>query len=245
MDSSRGITAGNGADNMFAVIVSVIMGAAAWQHPAGLITHQTLDEVRGKLETQAWARPVWDARKAGVSLWMTPSPEDLRRVFPTRRGNVYHNFSCPECRVRLKFDPFHPGPFECPSCGKTYAPDTDAGIYPKGDIYNGAMYDGWICLFYLQAAEAAADMAVIGRLESDEAYFARSRALLGLFADTIRNCPTDHAGDGDSVSDSYLQARRGQQGSVGSCGGVRTVPRWHGGRGAVPNRDGCAETHAR
>ncbi|MFA6241932.1 MAG: heparinase II/III family protein [Candidatus Hydrogenedentales bacterium] len=184
---------------MVAVVITVIMGAAAWQHPAGLVTSQTLDEVGQKLESQAWARPVWDARKAGASVWVNASPGDLQRVFPKRRGNVYHNFSCPDCRVRLKFEVLNPDKFECTACGKTYAPDTDAGIYPKGDIYNGTMYDGWICLFYLQAAEAASDMAVIGRVEKNDAYLARSRELLGLFANTIRISPTDHAKDGDSV----------------------------------------------
>jgi len=184
---------------VFAVIVFAAMGAAVWQHPAGMVTGSTLEEVRRKLDTQPWARAVYDAQKASVSVWMDPSSAGLEQVFPKRRGNVYHNFSCPGCRVRLTFEAFNPGPFTCPACGKIYAPDTDAGIYPEGDIYNGTMYDGWACLFYLQSATAAADIAIIGRTENSAAHLARSRELLLLFANTISNCPTDHAHDGDSA----------------------------------------------
>ena len=35
-----------------------------WQHPAGLITTQTLTEATGKLSTQDWARRLYESRKA-------------------------------------------------------------------------------------------------------------------------------------------------------------------------------------
>ncbi|HOX36870.1 MAG TPA: heparinase II/III family protein [Candidatus Brocadiia bacterium] len=184
---------------MNTIIISMILSAATWQHPAGMVTPRTLDEVAQKLETQAWARPVWDARKTALAPWLNASSDELRRVFPKRRGSVYHNFSCPDCRIRPKFDAFNPDRFVCETCGKEFAPDTDAGIYPKDHVHHGSMYEGWICLFYLQASQTAADMAVIGRVEHNAAYLARSRELLSLFAETIRNSPTDHVGDGNLV----------------------------------------------
>ena len=58
---------------------------------------------------------------------------------PNHRGNVYHNFSCPQDRCRLVFDPFESNQFKCPLCGKTFPPETDAGIYPPGDRYHGTV----------------------------------------------------------------------------------------------------------
>lgn len=184
---------------MNTLLISILLSATAWQHPGGLVTNQTLDEIRQKLETQAWAKPVWENQKASVEKWVTVPMAELRKVFPKKRGNVYHNFSCPDCRLRLKYDPFNPTKFECGTCGKTFTPETDAGIYPAGNIYNGTMYDGWICLFYQQAAEIAANLGILGNVDKNEAYLSRSRELLELFAETIKTLPTDHANDGDST----------------------------------------------
>ena len=79
----------------------------------------------------------------------------LRAVFPTRRANVYHNFSCPSHRLRLEFDPFNCTEFHCPVDGQVFAPDTVSNVYEPGNPYHGTLYDGWANLFYLQAAAAA------------------------------------------------------------------------------------------
>ncbi len=180
-----------------AVLICCLTNGVSWQHPGGLVTPQTLQEVRRKLEAQPWARPVWENRKAVLERWASVPIKELREAFPKIRGNVYHNFSCPDCRIRLQFDPFNDAAYTCGACGKTFEPGTDAGIYEPGDRYHGTMYDGWACLFYQDASWTAADLALMGVVEEDAAFLSRSRELLLLFAETLKNLPTDHAGEGD------------------------------------------------
>jgi len=164
-----------------------LAGSAAvqWKHPAGLVTKETLAEIRDKLDRHDWARKVYAKRKVVLDRWLALPSTKLRTVFPKKRGNVYHNFSCPVDRCRLEFDPFGPDRFECPCCGRTYAPETDAGIYPTGNRYHGTMYDGWTCLFFLKAAQNAGDMGVIGHIEGNDRAFRRGIEILMLHADTI------------------------------------------------------------
>jgi hypothetical protein len=163
-----------------------------WQHPAGIVTAETLAEIRSKLQTQDWARKLAASRKLELEPWLSASSEDLRKVFPKRRGNVYHNFSCPQDRCRLTFSAFDPREFKCPVCGKLFAPNADAGVYARGDRYHGSMYDGWVCLFHLNASEAAANLGVLSQVEPSEGarYAARTIELLLLYADVLENLPT-------------------------------------------------------
>lgn len=161
-----------------------------WHHPGGLVTRATFDEIREKLATQEWARRTWQQREKALQRWITVDSETLSRVFPRRRGNVYHNFSCPTDRRRLTFDPFKIDEFTCPSCGHTYKPDTDAGIYPKGDRYHGTMYDGWVCLFFIEAGDVAADLALIGTVTNRPDLLKRGVEILMLHADTLEHLPT-------------------------------------------------------
>ena len=180
---------------MVMLLVFLLVGGVEWQHPAGLITDETIAEARRKIETRDWAHQVYEARKSSVDKWLSVPFEELRRVFPTKRGNVYHNFSCPNDRTRLRFDPFNPRDFACPACDKTFVPQTDAGIYAPGDRYHGDMYDGWACRFYQAACSAAVDMAVIGRIEHDGRYFQRAIEILLLYANTLEQVETDFAED--------------------------------------------------
>ena len=168
--------------------------AVRWQHPAGIVTDETLAEVKAKLDAHPWARETYDKRKNQLAPWLAASSETLRRVFPTKRGNVYHNFSCPTDRSRLTFDPFQADAFTCPVCGKTYKPDTNAGIYSKGTRYHGTMYDGWACIYYQRAGAAAADMGLIGRIEgtagSGDKPIRRGIEILMLYADSIERIKT-------------------------------------------------------
>ncbi len=182
---------------MQAVMLAVCIAAVNWQHPAGLVTKDTLSEVREKAAAEDWARRTLDARESSLEPWRTVSVEELRNVFPRKRANVYHNFSCPADRIRLKFDPVNPRLFHCDACGKDFAPDTGAGIYPQGDRYHGTMYDGWACLFYLTASSVAADMALIGHVENRDDWLKRASEILFLFADTIEGLPTIHKNEGD------------------------------------------------
>ena len=165
---------------------------AHWQHPAGLVTSESIAEIKAKLASQDWARRTYASQKAALDPWLAASSEKLRAAFPTRRGNVYHNFSCPTDRCRLLFDPFSPAAFGCPLCRQTFAPETNAGIYPPGDRYHGTMYDGWACLFYETAGGIAAAMGIAARVDSTSAqqYFQRGVEILLLYADTIEHLPT-------------------------------------------------------
>jgi hypothetical protein len=158
-----------------------------------MVTDETIAEVKAKLAVHEWAKRTYAQRKGALDRWVAASSDELRRVFPKKRGNVYHNFSCPADRCSLTFDPFSPDQFKCPSCGKTYPADTDAGIYGAGDRYHGTMYDGWACRFYLQVCSDAADMATIARVEpgaDGEKYGRRAIKLLMLYADTIKGIRT-------------------------------------------------------
>ena len=158
-----------------------------WKHPAGLVTDETVAEVKAKIVGEDWARLAYSDRKAELERWLAVPSDRLRRIFPSRRGNVYHNFSCPRDRCRLSFDPFKSEAFACPLCGKTFSPETNSGVYAPGNRYKGTMYDGWVCLFHLEASRVAADMGLVGRVEPAEAekFFARGVEILMLYADTI------------------------------------------------------------
>lgn len=165
-----------------------------WRHPAGLVTDETIAEIKAKLASEDWARRVYDAKRKQVEPWLAVASVKLAEVFPKRGGNVYHNFSCPQDRCRLTFDPFDTHEFKCPICRKVFAPETDAGVYPPATRYHGTMYDGWICLFHLAAGETAEDLGVLSRVEADgEQYAARAIELLLLYAEVLPGIPTKFA----------------------------------------------------
>ena len=176
---------------MWTVLVAVCLGGVQWQHPAGMITEETLSEVGAKLDTQEWARQVWEGKKKALAPWIDTPFDTLQARFPKRCGNVYHNFSCPEDRCRLDFDPLEDRTFRCPQCGKTYPAETDPGVYRPEERYHGTMYDGWACLYYLEACQAATELAVMGHVEGNEAYLDRARDLLLLFAATLEGLAVD------------------------------------------------------
>lgn len=168
-----------------------------WQHPAGFVTEDTLAEVRTKIAAQDWARRLYESRKQTLRPWLEIPSAKLKEVFPKRRGNVYHNFSCPQDRCRLTFNPLDAREFKCPVCAKTFSPETGSGVYAAADRYHGTMYDGWICLFHLNASEAAADLGIVSRTESSEAqrYADRAIELLMLYAEVLPQIPTKFDAD--------------------------------------------------
>lgn len=182
---------------MTIALLLTVVSAVHWQHPAGFITTDTIAELGEKAATQEWARAVLESRRKALEPWVAIPSEQLKKVFPVKRSNVYHNFSCPDCRTRLKFDPFNPHSFHCDGCNKEFSPETDAGIYPKGNRYNGTMYDGWACIFYQTASSAAVHLALIGRMDGRDAWLKRARELLLLYAKTIKDLPTVQPGEGD------------------------------------------------
>jgi len=177
----------------FVVAQTQPSGKITWQHPAGMVTEQTIVEVREKIQSHEWAKRTWATRNKSLERWLAVSSEELRRIFPKKRGNVYHNLSCPTDRCTLTFDPFKNDEFTCPSCGKKYAPDTDPGVYGKGDRYHGTMYDGWACRFYQLACGVAMDLALVGRGEAGayaDKHFARAIEILSLYASTVEGIRT-------------------------------------------------------
>ncbi len=177
------------------LIILAQVCAVQWEHPAGIVTESTIEEVRERIAAYDWAQAVYATRKEIVAPWLDASYEELRRVFPRRRGNVYHNFSCPKDRHALTFDPFQPDTFACPICGAHYASETDAGIYPPEHRYHGTMYDGWACRFYQNACSVAADLGLMARVEGKERYTERGIELLMLYAEVLEGLPTDVAED--------------------------------------------------
>jgi hypothetical protein len=170
---------------MTPLLTLLCIAAVNWQHPAGLVTAGTLAEVRHKIDTQSWARERFDSERRGNAKWVDAPYEDLKRVFPKVCGNVYHNYSCPTDRVRLTFDPFSPDAYACPVCGKTFSAGDQSGVYPEGDRYYGTMYDGWICLFFLESSSVAVELAVMGQVADDPQCTQRAVDLLMLYADTL------------------------------------------------------------
>ncbi|MBX3175897.1 MAG: hypothetical protein KF886_00910 [Candidatus Hydrogenedentes bacterium] len=166
-----------------------IAAAAQWQHPAGQITDATLEGVREKVAAHAWAREVYDSHRRAAQPWVDLSSEELRRIFPVEGGNVYHNFSCPDDRVTLQFDPFNPDAFTCGTCGNAFPPEADSGVYEPGDRYHGDLYDGWICLFHITLTQRLVEMAAIGRLEGDARLLDRAEEILLLYAERIQAMP--------------------------------------------------------
>ncbi|MCF6283768.1 MAG: heparinase II/III family protein [Candidatus Hydrogenedentes bacterium] len=186
----------------------LLLSAVTWEHPAGMITQDTITEVRQKMDTQAWAKGLFESRERAVAPWVALSTEELRRIFPRVGGNVYHNFSCPTDRVRLRFDPFNPDRFTCPTCNEDFAPHTDASIYKPDDRYHGDMYAGWVCLFHNTVSQRMVDMGLVSRITGDVATKERAIELLLLYAEVLPTLPLRIPKDINQKSPMHRQYNR-------------------------------------
>jgi len=173
----------------FALVLLTVTASAVWQHPAGMITEESIAEIREKTSSQPWAREIYDAHRRSLQAWVDLPAEELRRIFPTEGGNVYHNFSCPTDRVSLDFDPFNSDSFHCGTCKQTFASDMDSGVYQPTDRYHGDLYDGWVCLFHITLTQRMVEMALIGRVEGDARMLDRATELLLLYAERMQAMP--------------------------------------------------------
>ncbi len=165
-----------------------------WVHPAGMVTRQTLDEMREKCRRYAWAREVCEDLARSVRPWVEVPLERLRQLTPKRRGNVYHNFSCPDDRARLVFDPFVDDAFRCPRCGKTFPAGMESNVYPPGNVYHGTLYDGWACLYFITAAQTAWRLGLAWQLTGEEGCARRAAEILLLYADLLPGMPREMVG---------------------------------------------------
>jgi hypothetical protein len=175
---------------MTSLILVLCAAAVDWQHPAGMIAESTIAEAKEKIETHDWAKTVFEQQERAVEKWTKPDLETLRAAFPTTRGNVYHNFSCPDDRSRLTFHPMEPDSYTCPSCEKSFPRETVSTVYKSDNRYHGTMYDGWKCMFFQHAAIASVELAAMGRMTDNPAYTDRARDLLLLFTKTIEGITT-------------------------------------------------------
>lgn len=181
------------------VVLSVLGGPVAaedggWLHPAGLVNREKVRSMREKVRRYPWARNAQEGLLAGTRRWMEVPLERLRELTPRRRGNVYHNFTCPADSTRLTFDPFEDKVFTCPACGKTYAADQESTVYPQGDPYHGTFYDGWSCLYFIAISHACWHMGLAYQLTGDEGYARRVRDILLIYAEITPGMPREEVG---------------------------------------------------
>ena len=75
----------------FALILLSITAAAttSWQHPAGMITEETLAEIHQKVETQPWARDIYDLHKrVGLNVRMIHFIPELQIILKEESLNT-------------------------------------------------------------------------------------------------------------------------------------------------------------
>ncbi len=161
----------------------VLAEGGGWLHPAGMVSREKVREMREKVRRYRWAREEQEALAAGVRRWMEAPEGRLRELTPTRRGNVYHNLTCPADSARLTFDPFEDKTFTCPACGNTYPAEQESTVYRPGDTYHGTFYDGWSCLYFFSIAKACWHMGLLYQLTGEEAYARRAGEILLIYAD--------------------------------------------------------------
>jgi hypothetical protein len=179
---------------LLAIALPVAGGSGTWLHPAGLVSRENVREMREKVRRYPWARKVQEGMVAGAKPWLALSSERLRELTPTRRGNVYHNLTCPADSSRLKFDPFNNQTFTCPTCGAVYPADQESTVYPKGDTYHGTFYDGWNCMYFISISQACWNMGLLYQLTGDEACARRVGEILSLYADIVPGMARDMVG---------------------------------------------------
>ncbi|MSS71034.1 MAG: hypothetical protein EXS64_06065 [Candidatus Latescibacteria bacterium] len=166
---------------------SNLTGAQGWVHPAGLLDVGTLEEMKRKAGSLAWARKAVEEMDADVQPWLAQSLERLEALLPKRKMQVYWLMTCPECLTRLPFDPFNDREVACQKCHKTFSLDqTSPATYPA---YAGTLYEGWGCSYLLGIAQVAQQTALLHALGADRSYAERSAGILKLFARHIRSLP--------------------------------------------------------
>ncbi|MGD9496013.1 MAG: hypothetical protein AB7Y46_06870, partial [Armatimonadota bacterium] len=163
--------------------------ADGWRHPAGLIDIATLEEVRHKQQTQAWARAVIEALDREVQPWLAQPVERLEELLPKRKTQVYWLLVCPQCRGSLRFDPFDDQAATCPSCGRTWRLSEQSPAAPPEASYAGTLYDGWGCHYLLKLSAKAKELALLHALGADDSYAQRAAEILRIFARHIGPLP--------------------------------------------------------
>jgi len=163
--------------------------AQGWVHPAGLLDVATLEDMRRKAESLDWARAVVDKLDAGVQPWLSQPLERLEELMPKEKTQVYWLMTCPECRGRLRFDPFNNEEATCRQCGKTFALDQPSPATAPTSHYAGTLYEGWACSYLQTLSRTAQQLALLHALGADRSYAERGAAFVKLFAKHIKPLP--------------------------------------------------------
>lgn len=146
------------------------------RHPRVLINESELAALRRQVAQPGWKRDLYRTPRqfammnpghgvrANADLWLS------RKIEIPAHGGHYHHFFCTDGeRLEIPKDQrFAPPPYRCPVCGKEYT----------GEKYEAAMrrlLHGWL-------AQAALDLALVGAIEQNPAYSAKSAEILSRYA---------------------------------------------------------------
>ena len=163
--------------------------ADGWVHPAGILDVATLAEMKRKTESLDWAGRVVQSLDAGVQPWLAQPLERIEELMPKQKTQVYWLMTCPECRGRLRFDPFNDEDAPCRACRKTFTLGLPSPATPATSSYAGTLYDGWACSYLQTMARMTQQLALLHALGADRTYAERSAELLKLFAKHIKPLP--------------------------------------------------------
>ena len=171
----------------------------SWGLSGGRVSAADIAAMREKCERYPWARSERDLLLRAVKPWLDVPLARLRELTPRRRGNVYHNFSCPDDRAALRFEPFEDTQFTCPTCGKVFPADQASNVYALGTTYHGTFYDGWACLYFINIAKTCWRLSLAYHLTSDDAYARRAGDILLVYADILPHMPRERVGGSNVV----------------------------------------------
>ncbi len=177
-----------------AIALAASCNADGWVHPAGLIDVSTLDEVRRKRDTLEWARDVLSGLDRGVQPWLEQSPDRLAELMPDRRMQVYWLLMCPNCKERLRFDPFNDTDALCAHCDRRISLDRPSPAAPPDSSYAGTLYEGWGCYYLLHLAHTAEHLALLHALGAERPYAERAAHILRLYAGRTKALPVAGGG---------------------------------------------------
>ena len=165
-----------------------------WIHPAGFVDVATLDEVGRKTWTHAWATKALDELRESVQPWLAQPLERIESLMPKRKMQVYWLLMCPQCRERMKFDPFNDRDVACLSCDTSFPLSQQSTAVHLTGKYYGTLYEGWGCSFIQAMANTAQQLAFLYALGAERSYAEKSAGILKLFAKHVQTLPVQGSG---------------------------------------------------
>jgi hypothetical protein len=120
--------------------------------------------MKRKAESLDWAGRVVQSLDAGAQPWLVQPLERIEELMPKQKTQVYWLMTCPECRGRLRFDPFNDEDGPCRECRKTFNLGLPSPVTPATSSYAGTLYDGWACSYLQTMARTAQQLALLHAL---------------------------------------------------------------------------------